>query len=65
VVLPVFPYICPWGCCYGGGIFYLYVPEKPSGLSNEEELVGEFALNQTRQFIGGSLEPIMVMRMRS
>jgi hypothetical protein len=48
-----------------GGIFYLYVPEKPSGLSNKEELVGEFALNQTRQFIGDSLEPIMVLRMRS
>ncbi|MFA5384928.1 MAG: hypothetical protein WC364_09755 [Eubacteriales bacterium] len=26
--------------------------------------MGEFALNQTRQFIGGSLEPIMVLRLR-
>ncbi|KFD40477.1 hypothetical protein DK28_0205145 [Peptococcaceae bacterium SCADC1_2_3] len=39
-------------------------PEKPPGLSKEEEFVAEFALNQTRQFIGGSLEPTMVMRMR-
>jgi len=28
------------------------VPEKPPGLSKEEELVAEFALNQARQYAG-------------
>ncbi|HBQ28588.1 hypothetical protein HX99_04690 [Peptococcaceae bacterium SCADC1_2_3] len=35
-------------------------PEKSPGLSKDEELVAEFALNQTRQFIGGTLRPLTV-----
>jgi len=40
------------------------VPEIPPGLSREEELVAEFALNQARQFYGGSLAPLMITGMK-